>query len=148
MTTTHDSPMHEIIAGLQIGEDTACYEFVRRQGADELPGLAAGGRALGDAALTLIMSEPARLSAWEYPETPDALPAETLQAVVDAAAAGAGADALKDQLAGLAFGQWVTANSLAGRLHQYAERARRAPLVAAKRADPQLALWPGESDHE
>lgn len=131
--------MAEVIAGLQVADDGACYEFVRRQPPETLGALAMGARRMGQAAFALALGEHDKLIAWKYPELPEAIAVDVLRPLLETAAAGAADGRLRSQLMALAFGQWMTLHSLGGRLSDYA--ARR-PLVARRRPDPQLALWP------
>lgn len=142
---TNASTMAEVLDGLSIGDDSACYEFVRRQRSESLAALSAGAKRLGDAAFDLQLRQPDTLMAWKYPEVLNRVTLDQLQNVLTEASEGADTAALRTALTGLPFAELITISSLAGRLRAYSERTlARGPLQSVRAPDPQLNLLPQE----
>ena len=113
--------MADVLAGLQVADDTACAEFARRQG--RTPGnvaaLAEGAVLLSDVVARAQLAQPDALMAYKYPERFAPVEQAVLRQALDAAAAGDG-PAAAQAIEPLPFADLAVIHSLAARLRYYA----------------------------
>lgn len=136
---TSDSPMADVIEGLQRADDLACYEFARRQGETGRRELLDSMPRLADATYAVMLSRTGELFRFKYPDTPDPIPFETMRQAMDCAAAGDNATELEAIVRPLGFSELATFRSTAGLLAHHATRLGRyfgtAPMI--KTAKPE-----------
>lgn len=129
-----NSPMSDVLAGLQRAEYAACHEFCRRQRSGLLDVLIAGADRLGDIARELELRQPATLLGWKFPDS--YAPVESLPALLDAACEGREDDIYR-MLADSPFSDLAATASACSYIRSSAAQIKR---YGAAPRDPQRSL--------